>query len=225
MLQKFIILACIVLVLLAFMVMPFPDGAVAIGVVFAAAGTLTILMRQFTAEKEFVTSIFLTGLVLRLGFGFVVEIYDLREFFGPDAYAYDLGGFGIMRYWSGLATAIDPEIAKAISTSGIGWGMNYFVGVIYMITGRNILAAQSVCAVIGAATAPMVFFCSQKIFHNLKVAKIAAVWIAVFPSFVIWSGQLLKDGPIICLLALTMTMVLQLQEKFSYKALGMLAIA
>ncbi|MEO7540202.1 MAG: hypothetical protein ABIV21_09245, partial [Pyrinomonadaceae bacterium] len=207
MLHKFLILSCVLIVALCFFALPFPDGPVAIGLVFAVSGLAVMLLRQFTSEKEFVTSIFLTGLVMRMAFGIMVEFYDLRDFFGPDAFAYDAGGFGIMRYWSGVATTIDPQIAQAISTSGIGWGMNYFVGIIYMVTGRNLFAAQSICAVIGAATAPMVYYCSLKIFNNIKVAKIAAVSIAVFPSFIIWSGQLLKDGPIIFLLALTMTMV------------------
>ncbi|HEX3100806.1 MAG TPA: hypothetical protein VHQ01_03380, partial [Pyrinomonadaceae bacterium] len=90
---------------------------------------------------------------------------------------------------------------------------------------RNIFAAQSFCAVIGAATAPMVYFCANKIFNNLKVAKIAAISVAVFPSFVIWSGQLLKDGLIIFLLVLIMTMILQLQEKVNYTAIAILVFS
>jgi hypothetical protein len=100
--------------------------------------------------------------------------------------------------------------------------MNYFTGFIYLLLGRNIFAAQSICAVIGAATAPMVFFCSRKIFNNLKVAKISAMAIAVFPSFVIWSGQLLKDGLVVFLLVTAITMVLELQKKFDYGALVIL---
>jgi hypothetical protein len=46
--------------------------------------------------------------------------------------------------------------------------------------------------------------------------------IAVFPSFVIWSSQLLKDGLIIFMLVTAMTMVLQLQKQFSYAALALL---
>jgi 4-amino-4-deoxy-L-arabinose transferase-like glycosyltransferase len=84
---------------------------------------------------------------------------------------------------------------------------------------------MSFCAVVGAATAPLVFFCSKKIFNNIRAAKTTALAIAVFPSFIIWSGQLLKDGLIIFLLVLTMTMVLQLQEKFSYISLALLIAA
>src|SRR6185369_7792558 len=91
--------------------------------------------------------------------------------------------------------------------------------------GKNMLAAQSFCGVIGAATAPMVYFCAKKLFANNRVARVSALAIAFFPSFIIWSGQLLKDGVVIFLLVVAMTMVLQLQEKFSYPAIVALLLA
>ncbi|MBL0241369.1 MAG: glycosyltransferase family 39 protein [Chloracidobacterium sp.] len=103
--------------------------------------------------------------------------------------------------------------------------MNYFVGAIYYVLGRNILAAQSICAVVGAATAPMVYVCAKKVFNNIRVAKFSAIAIALFPSFIIWSSQLMKDGLIIFLLVLAMTMVLQLQEKFGYAAIIVLVLS
>jgi len=62
----------------------------------------------------------------------------------------------------------------------------------------------------------MIFFCSKRIFNNINVAKMSAIAIAVFPSFVIWSGQLLKDGLVVFLLVLAMTMILQIQVKWGY---------
>ena len=96
--------------------------------------------------------------------------------------------------------------------------MNYLTATIYYVFGKNIFAAQSFCAVFGAATAPMVYFCANKLFQNKRVAKTSAILIAFYPSFIIWSGQLLKDGLIIFLLVLAFTMVLKLQEKFNYQA-------
>jgi len=68
----------------------------------------------------------------------------------------------------------------------------------------------------------MVFFCARRVFNNLRVAKMSALFIALFPSFIIWSSQLLKDGLIIFLLVTAITMVAQLQKKFSYSALAVL---
>ncbi|MBK8465483.1 MAG: glycosyltransferase family 39 protein [Chloracidobacterium sp.] len=221
MLNKFLLLACFLIVALGLFAVPFPDGPVAlIAAVLLSTGVL-LTFRRFTEEREFVTTIFLVGLALRLSFGLLVHIFDLREFFGGDALQYDANGAHLVDIWLGKASQADLKALAYDPAGGTGWGMNYLTGFIYLFLGRNIFAAQSFCAVAGAATAPMVFFCAKKIFNNLRVAKFAAVSIAVFPSFVIWSSQLLKDGLIIFLLVLTMTMVLELQKKFNYAALSL----
>jgi 4-amino-4-deoxy-L-arabinose transferase-like glycosyltransferase len=71
----------------------------------------------------------------------------------------------------------------------------------------------------------MLYGCALKVFNNRSVAKWSALFVAVFPACVIWSSQLLKDGLIIFLLILVMTMVLKLQEKFGYLALTILILA
>ncbi len=222
MLNKFLILACVLIIALGLFAVPFPEGPVAL----MAAGILStlalLIFRRFTEEKEFVTTIFILALVLRMGFGILVHIFEWRGFFGGDALAYDAIGANLVNIWLGNALQSDIQSYQYDPTSGTGWGMYYLTGFIYLLLGRNIFAAQSFCAVVGAATAPMVFFCAKKIFNNLRVAKISALAIAIFPSFVIWSSQLLKDGLIIFLLVLTMTMVLQLQDKFNYAALALL---
>ena len=69
------------------------------------------------------------------------------------------------------------------------------------------------------------FICARKkLFENKRVAKFSAIAIPLFPSFIIWSSQLLKDGLIVFLLVLIMTMVLQLHERINYFALVALVI-
>ena len=46
--------------------------------------------------------------------------------------------------------------------------------------------------------------------------------VALFPAFIIWSSQLLKDGLIIFLLVVAMTMVLQLQRRINYLEIAIL---
>ena len=221
MLNKFLLLACFLIVALGLFAVPFPDGPIAlIAAVLLATGVL-LVFRRFTEEKELITTIFLVGLALRMGFGLLVHVFELREFFGGDALQYDANGAHLVDIWLGKASQADLKALAYDPAGGTGWGMNYLTGAIYLILGRNILAAQSFCAIAGAATAPMVYFCAKKIFNNFRVARFAAISIAVFPSFVIWSSQLLKDGLIIFLLVLTMTMVLELQQKFNYAALSL----
>ncbi len=223
--NRFILLGCVLVIALGVIAVPFPEGALGIALVFVMAGPLLMAFRHFTDQKEFITTTFLVALALRMGFGIFVHVFDLRSFFGGDALAYDQNGAAMVEIWLGRNVASDVLLYQNDPASGAAWGMNYLTGAIYMLLGRNIFAAQSFCAVIGASTAPMVFYCSRKIYNNLTVAKFSALAIAIFPSFVIWSGQLLKDGLIIFMLVLAMTMVLQLQEKFNYPALGMLILA
>jgi 4-amino-4-deoxy-L-arabinose transferase-like glycosyltransferase len=49
------------------------------------------------------------------------------------------------------------------------------------------------------------------------VARTSALFVAFYPSLVLWSSQGLKDGPIVFLLALSMLATLRLDEKFSVK--------
>lgn len=225
--NRFLLLTCVLIIAVGIFMVPFPEGAVAIGLVFALSAVAIISFRKFADEKdrEFISTVFLVGLALRMGFGVLVHLYDLRSFFGGDALAYDTNGTDLANVWLGKADPTTALLNQNDPRSGAGWGMNYLVGALYFLVGRNIFAAQSICAVVGAATAPMVFFCSRKIFNNLRVSKTSAIAVAVFPSFIIWSGQLLKDGLIIFLLVLAMTMVLELQHRLSYSAVALLVFS
>jgi 4-amino-4-deoxy-L-arabinose transferase-like glycosyltransferase len=204
------------LAVLAVCLAAFPDGLVAMLLVSVTSLIAIILIRKVDKENTFLVNIFLIALIARILFGTTVHIFELREFFGGDALTYDFFGNRIVEVWWGQASASDWLSQRAMMTSGPGWGMNYLTAFIYALVGHNFLASQSFCAVIGAATAPLVYICSHAIFQNQRVGKISAFLVALFPGFIIWSSQLLKDGLIIFLLVLSMTMVLRLQKKFDY---------
>src|SRR5436305_14534994 len=50
------------------------------------------IFRFFSDQKSFITGLFFLALVLRLTFGLLVHILDLRDFFGGDANTYDYFG-------------------------------------------------------------------------------------------------------------------------------------
>ena len=225
MLRRLILLGCVVVIALGTTVVRFPDGIIAIVVVALLAGGIVLSIRKFAGEREFLTDVFLAALVLRLGFGILIHVFELREFFGLDALGYDKAAINLVNSWTGNSELSTILISQTEGEGAYFWGIFYIVAAIYYLLGPNIFAAQSLFAVFGAATAPLVFFCSAKIFGNLRAAKFAAVSIAVFPSFIVWSSQLLKDGLIVFLLVVTMIMVLQLQKKFTYLALAALVIS
>ena len=201
------------------------DGSIALLTVAILSAVALFFFRRHTDEKDFVTYAFLGALCVRLIFGILVHIYDLRGFAGPDSIGYDVIGSKIVDFWTGIGNPLDADLKDIMSLRGPGWGMNYLVAIIYLIAGKSIFVAQSFCACVGAATVPMVYFCSEQVFHNKRVAKVAALAVAFFPAMIIWSSQLLKDGLIVFLLVLAITMVLQIQKKFSLTGLLFLILA
>jgi hypothetical protein len=219
------IIYILVAALLAVLAIAFPDLGPAIVVTGGLSVIAVGIFRRYSEDKGFVTRLFLASLAVRLAFGFLIYLYDLQSFFGADAKTYDANGVTVVGYWLGETLPNDVYVNRAISTATPGWGMNYLVGFLYLIFGRNFLLAQSFCAVIGAATPVVVYFCSLKIYPVRRVAMYAGFAAAFFPSFIIWSSQLMKDGLIIFLLVVAVTMVLYLQEKLSYPAIAVLVFS
>lgn len=212
-------------VAIAVLVSTFPDGVVAVLVaVLMSLGTVYIIS-QTDYDTDFLIQVFLIALLARIVFGSLVHIFGINDFFGGDALTYDNHGNALIQLWTGNAVGDAAMAARASYVGGPGWGMNYMTGAIYMITGRNLLAGQFFCAVIGAATAPMVYICAFDIFNNKRVGQISAYMVALFPAFIVWSSQLMKDGLIIFLLVLAMTMVLQLQKNFSLFKVAVLSFS
>jgi 4-amino-4-deoxy-L-arabinose transferase-like glycosyltransferase len=108
-------------------------------------------------------------------------------------------------------------------SSGGGWGMLYIVAVIYRLLGQNMLAVQFFNSILGAATAPIIYLCARHIFSNQRAARLTAMFVAFFPSLVLWSAQGLKDGPIVFLLSFAMLATLKLGERLSPKYIVLLA--
>ena len=216
-----------VLVGFAMIALAFPEGMAALFLTAILAFASIGLINKYSEGKEettFVTRVFIVALLVRIVFGLFVHVFDLHDFFGGDSGTYNDVGYRLLESWFGPVPN-DITTQRAMITTGSGWSMKYLVAVIYLFSGENILAGQSVCAVIGAATAPLTYFCTKKIFNNQRASITAAFAIALFPAFIIWTSQLLKDGLMVFLLVLVMTLVLQLQEKFSILSLALLVFS
>ncbi len=214
-----------VIVGLAISVLLFPDGAVAVLFGVVCSGLAIAVFSRYSEEKHILINIFLLALLVRVLLGTTIYSLGWQDFFAPDAMTYDLRGIRLVEIWHGLASADDEFGKVAASTSGPGWGMNYLVGAIYAVFGRNMLAVQMLGCVLGAATASVIYLCSNKIFHNQRVSKTVALIVALSPSMVLWSCQMIKDGFIIFLLAMIMLALLHLLEKISYVFLIILVLS
>lgn len=222
--EKVLVVLCVIygLIISVFL---FPEGMGASLLCAVTAAIAALIINRHEDEKEFLIQVFLLGLFFRIVLAGIIYTFDIGGFLGGDSKTYDQLGYTLLQVWYGLVPITDEYAKRATTMSGSGWGMYYLVATIYAVFGRNPLAAQMFSSVIGAATAPAAYICSYRIFHNKRVAKASALIIALFPSLILWSCQLLKDGFIIFLLILAMALVMQLQEKFDYISLALLILS
>jgi len=168
-------------------------------------------------DGQFLLRLFVAALLVRMVVAIAIFTFRAQDFFGGDAMTYDLFGHAQMLGWTGDKYFQSFANKFVRSGEGAGWGMVYFVAAIYSIIGRNLLAVQLLNAVLGAATAVVIFLCAQHVFNNFRVARLAAIAVAFYPSLVLWSSQGLKDGPTVFFLALAIFATLRLGEKLSLR--------
>jgi Dolichyl-phosphate-mannose-protein mannosyltransferase len=198
------------------------EAAAALTLAMVLSIPVVLMLFKVSLERDFLLKLFVAGLLLRVLVGTGINIFHLQEFFGGDALTYDFYGSALLRGWGGDRYYQSMANLFFGEYGGSGWGMVYMVAGIYKVIGRNMLAIQYTNAVVGAATAPPIFLIAHAIFGNLRVARIAASFVAFFPSLVLWSSQGLKDGPIVFLLVLAILMTLRLGDHFSFKNAAML---
>ncbi len=181
--------------------------------------------RSPSTIASYLLNLFALALMLRIAIGTVIFVFKGQDFFGGDAWTYDYFGAQQLAAWGGNRSAqfvVDSFLGRGL---GSGWGMVYLVAGVYGILGRNMLAIQFFNSVLGAATAPIIFMCGLHVFNNRRVAKVAAIAVAFYPSLVLWSAQGLKDGPIVFFLALCILATLKLGQKLSGIYLAILVVS
>lgn len=196
--------------------------AKAVGVCAVAALFAGWVIGRDADHGSYLIKLFMLALIVRMIIGLVIFVFHGQEFFGGDAFTYDYFGNQQLLAWTGDKFA-QLEVDRFVGVGyRSGWGMVSMVAVIYAIVERNMLAVQFFNAVLGAATAPIIFLCAHEVFKNRRVARVAGIAVAFYPSLVLWSSQGLKDGPIVFFLALSILATLKLGQKFSSAYLAML---
>jgi hypothetical protein len=219
------LLALLALTLAVSVSLIFPvEGAAAVVVCAVLSAASLMLISRHATHSRFLAQVFAAGVLVRMLVGAMINYFKLQEFFGGDVFTYDYIGSLYVEFWRGTLSYgyYNSLMGQTVFRN---WGMGYLVGAIYALVGRNMLAVQFFNAVVGAATAPVIFLCARLIFQNLRVAKLATLFVAFFPSLVLWSSQGLKDGPIVFLLALAMLATLRLGERFSAKYVAVMVFA
>src|SRR6185503_13240251 len=177
------------------------------------------------ADGSFLLRLFVAGLIIRIVVALAIFVFRGQDFFGGDAITYDFFGSAQLLGWGGdkYYQSIANQFVR--SGQGSGWGMVYLVAAIYGVIGRNMLAIQLMNSVLGAATAVVIYLCAHQVFQNSRVARVAGIAVAFYPSLVLWSAQGLKDGPTVFCLALAILCTLKLGAKLSLKYILILSCA
>lgn len=221
---SFLIASGVVVLLGIVLLVPAVQAVPALCVCVALGSVAVFLLARAHEDRTFLLNLFFGALLLRIVVATGIYVFGLQEFFGGDAITYDSLGTIVSYWWQ-------DEISRPVYLNMIGrhlarnWGMPYLVASIYLVTGPNMLAIQFFNAILGAATAPVIFYCGQKIFGSERVARLASLFVAFFPSLVLWSSQGLKDGILVFLLAVTMIATLSLVQRFSLKFASILVVA
>lgn len=200
------------------------DNAKAVLLCTALAAIAGFYAYRKREHGQFLLRIFIAGLLLRMMVGAAIYLFRGQNFFGGDALHYDFLGYAQLQAWLGDGF-YKWELSNYMRNTAAAWGMNYFVGTVYAIIGRNMLAVQFVNAVLGATTAVVIFHCAHHTFTNLRVARLAGMAVAFYPSLVLWSSQGLKDGPVVFFLALAILATLKLGQKLSFKYVIVLVVS
>ena len=176
------------------------------------ATVIGFLISRSETDSPFLLQLFVAALLGRVLVGTAIFAFNGQTFFGGDTFTYDLAGYLQLNGWGGdhYCQAMAAEI---VNKPGTGWGMVYYVAAIYGLVGRNLLATQLVKAVLGAATASLIFLSTWTAFNNSRAARFAGLAVAFMPSLVLWSSQGLKDGPIMFFLALAILATLKLGQR------------
>ena len=175
------------------------------------------------ADGSFLLRLFVAGLIIRIVVALAIFVFRGQDFFGGDAITYDFFGSAQLLGWGGDKYYQSLANQFVRSGEGSGWGMVYLVAAVYGVVGRNMLAVQLMNSVIGAATAVVIYLCAHQVFQNSRVARLAGIAVAFYPSLVLWSAQGLKDGPIVFLLALAILCTLKLGQQLALKYIIILA--
>jgi hypothetical protein len=201
------------------------DAAKAVLFCTALAALAGFYAYKRETDGPFLLRLFVAALLARMIVGTAIFVFRGQDFFGGDALTYDFFGVAQLQGWFGdkYYQSIANQFVR--SGEGSGWGMVYLVAAVYGLLGRNMLAVQLMNSVFGAATAVIIYLCAHQVFKNLRVARIAGIAVAFYPSLVLWSAQGLKDGPIVFLLALAILCTLKLGEKLALKYIVVLVLA
>jgi 4-amino-4-deoxy-L-arabinose transferase-like glycosyltransferase len=157
------------------------------------------------------------GFAAHLAFGLLVINTNLFVYLGSDSLTYHRGAGALLRHLTQGA----PE--PRLLTPGKS-GFFYLLAGIYWIFGQHVSAGLVVNAAFAAALVPVMTDLTRRLF-GLSTARYIPALVTLLPGIFIWTSQLLKEAPILLLIAVAANCGVRLTKRTSPGALIGLALS
>ncbi|MCQ4165480.1 glycosyltransferase family 39 protein [Tahibacter harae] len=170
------------------------------------------------AARRFLGRLFVAAFLVRFGGVLLISLTDaIRSLsLSPDSLRY---------HEEALAIAEEMRGGFFNAPNWIDNGWFQFTGLIYYLLGPNPLYIQLINILFGALTPLVVFRLVLEVYGVEKIARVTAMLVAFFPSFIYWSCLMLKDPLSIFSLSLLVLAVVRLRRDFSAGALAAMAFS
>lgn len=138
-------------------------------------------------SREFLTKIFISGLLLRVALALLVSTVDTGRYLDADASLYEHFGRMLASYWSG-----DSYYPPLSVMSGPNKFYYFYNGVLAYLFGSTRIIPQLINCIIGSLVVLYAYSISKVCFGD-KTARAAAVLVAFYPSLIMWSIINVRD--------------------------------
>ncbi len=186
-----------------------PDLMAWIVLVLVALPLTLYIGRLRSPDHRFLQRVFLVALLLRVAAAVVIRATGIGALVAGDPAFYNDVGTAVAREW---AYGFPSGFHRYLEVTWSGWGLVWLVSLIYYVAGPSLLLIEFLASVAGALVALVVYAISGEVFQDRRVARVAAVLVAVIPALILWSSQGLKDPFITLAVAVTIWCVLRGQR-------------
>lgn len=159
----------------------------------------------------------LFALAAHLLAGLIIQNTSLYLYLGADAYMYDLGANDIVEHWTRGAPMPD-YIPDGKS------GYYYVLAGVYWLFGSFTAGGLALNATLAAALVPVTTDLTRRLF-GWSAARYVPPLVVLLPGLFLWTSQLLKEAPIVLLIAVAANAAVRLTERPSPASLLALALS
>lgn len=161
----------------------------------------------------------MVAFVAHLAFGLVVThagglISDFLK--APDTYTYTIKAFRITQHWQGDFPLPGLPGGKE--------GYYYLLAGVYWVFGVHTVAGLVLNALLGAALVPIMSDTTRRLFGPAAAARVAPL-VLLLPSMMLWPSQLIKEAPILFLIAVALNGAVRVTDRFTLLPLSVVAVS